>query len=219
VDGGGQRPRVRRGAPQVVHGDGAGAPSRTPAPTPATSRASRSPIGQQFVESAGYKGLIAAGLKGGSWSTGDVEVKTLLSEAAGGAATVATPTVLPGVVDIRFQPLTIADLFAQGTTTTPLIRYLVESSVTNAAAATAEGGTKPESALAFTNVDEPVRKIATFLPVTDEMLEDYAQTQSYIDNRLSLFVQIAEEAQLLSGSGPPRTSTGILNRSGLAPRS
>jgi hypothetical protein len=35
-------------------------------------------------------------------------VKTLLSEAAGGAATVATPTVLPGVVDIRFQPLTIA---------------------------------------------------------------------------------------------------------------
>jgi hypothetical protein len=39
------------------------------------------------------------------------------------------------------------------------------------------------------------------------MLEDYAQIQSYIDNRLSLFVQIAEEAQLLSGStAPPRTS-------------
>jgi hypothetical protein len=68
----------------------------------------------QFVESGGYKNLIARGLKGGSWTTGDIELKTLLTEAAGGAATVATPTVLPGVVDIQFQPLTIADLFPQG---------------------------------------------------------------------------------------------------------
>jgi len=172
-------------------------------------------IGQQFVESAGYKSLMQRGLKGGAWTTGDIEIKTLLTEAAGGAANVATPSVLPGVVDIRFQPLTIASLFAQGTTTTPLIRYLVETTATNAAAATAEGGTKPESALAFTNVDESVRKIATFLPVTDEMLEDWAQAQSYIDNRLSLFVQIAEEAELLSGSGTAPHLTGILNRSGL----
>lgn len=177
---------------------------------------SRKSLGQQFVESAGYKNQVARGFKGGSWTTGDVEIKTLLSEAAGGASTVMTPTVLPGVVDIQFQPLTIASLFAQGSTTSPLIRYLVESSVTNAAAATAEGGLKPESALALTNVDEPVRKIATFLPVTDEMLEDYAQTQSYIDNRLRLFVQITEEAEILGGSGTAPHLTGLLNRSGLA---
>jgi HK97 family phage major capsid protein len=80
--------------------------------------------------------------------------------------------------------------------------------VTNAAAATRKAALKPESALAFTNVDEPLRKIATFLPVTDEMLEDFAQIQSYIDNRLSLFVQIAEEAQLLSGNGTAPHLTG-----------
>jgi len=91
-------------------------------------------VGQQFVESAGYKGLMQRGLKGGAWTTGDIEIKTLLTEAAGGAANVATPSVLPGVVDIRFQPLTISRLFAQGATTTPLIRYLVETTATNAAA-------------------------------------------------------------------------------------
>lgn len=173
-------------------------------------------IGQQFVESGGYKNLIQRGLKGGSWSSGDVEIKTLLSESAGAAAAVATPTVLPGIVDIRFQPLTIADLFPQGTTSSPLIRYLVEAGVTNAAAATAEGANKPESALSFTKVDEVLHKIATFLPVTDETLEDFDQIQSYIDARLTLFVKQAEETQLLSGDGTGANLVGLLNRSGLA---
>lgn len=181
----------------------------------ATQGAAKS-IGQQFAESAGYKSLLQRGLKGGSWSSGDIEVKTLLTEAAGGAATVATPTVLPGIVDIRFRPLTIADLFPNGTTSTPLIRYLVESAVTNAAAATAEGALKPESALAFTKVDETLHKVATFLPVTDEMLEDFDQIQSYIDARLALFVKQAEETQLLSGDGTGANLVGLLNRSGLA---
>lgn len=178
-------------------------------------------LGRQFVDSRGYKNLRESGLKGSRWSTGDIEVKTLLSEgtaaAAGpGYAPIMTPNVLPGIVDIRFQPLTIASLFPNGTTTAPLIRYLVETSVTNAAAPTAEGALKPESALALTNVDESVHKIPTFLPVTDEMLEDYEQIQSYIDNRLRLFIQIAEEQQLLKGNGTAPNLTGILNRAGLA---
>ena len=148
-------------------------------------------MGQQFVESGGYKAFKNLSSKSSNWSTGAVELKTLLAEGTagtpgGGYAPIQTPTVLPGVVDIRFQPLTVADLFPQGTTNTPLIRYLVESAVTNAAATVAEGGLKPESALAFAKVDETLHKIATFLPVTDEMLEDFEQVQSYIDNRLSL---------------------------------
>jgi HK97 family phage major capsid protein len=181
----------------------------------------RKSIGQQFVESSNYKSQQSRGFKGGSWTTGEVEVKTLLAEGTSGTpgvgfAPVATPSVLPGIVSLKFQPLTVADLFPSGTTNTALIRYLVESAVTNAAAATAEGALKPESALTFANVDLPLTKIATFLPVTDEMLEDFAQIQSYIDARLSLFVQIAEEAQLLSGNGTAPQMTGLLNRSGLA---
>lgn len=179
-------------------------------------------IGAQFIESAGYKGLVERGLKGGNWSSGDVELKTTFSEGTAGApgpgySTVATPTVLPGVVDLKFRPLLVADLFPSGTTSSPLIRYLVETAVTNAAAAVAEGGLKPESALTLSKVDETLHKIATFLPVTDEMLEDYAQAQSYIDARLTLFVKQAEEAQLLSGDGTGANLVGLLNRPGLAP--
>jgi HK97 family phage major capsid protein len=178
-------------------------------------------IGRQFVESTGYKQFKSLNNKSSSWSTGAVELKTLLAEGTsgtpgGGYAPIQTPTVLPGIVDIRFQPLTIADLFPQGTTETPLIRYLVETTATNPNATVAEGGTKPEAALAFTKVDETLHKIANFLPVTDEMLEDFEQIQSYIDNRLSLFIRQTEESQLLSGDGTGANLVGILNRSGLA---
>ena len=57
--------------------------------------------------------------------------------------------------------------------------------------------------------------MATFLPVSDEMLEDVAQIRSYLDNRLRLFVQHAEEDQLLNGTGTAPAIRGSLNRVGI----
>jgi HK97 family phage major capsid protein len=177
-------------------------------------------IGEQFVKSKQYEGLCQRGLRG-NWSSGDIELKATVAEgtvaAPGNAnAFVATPTVLPGLVDLRFAELVIADLFPQSATDSPLIRYLVETAVTNAAATVAEGAIKPESAVAFDKVDETLHKIATFLPVTDEMLEDYSQIQGYINARLSLFVRQAEQAQILAGDGTGNNLLGILNRPGLS---
>jgi HK97 family phage major capsid protein len=188
-------------------------------------------IGEQFADSAGLKSAISQGLQG-NWTTGSVDlkgvdfggrqvgVKTTVTEGTagtqgpGGALVYAAPQVVPGIVGQLFQELTISDLIPQGTTSSPLIRYLVESAVTNAAATTAEGGLKPESALTFAKVDESVQKIATFLPVSDEMLEDYEQIVSYLNGRLPLFVKLAEETQLLLGDGTGTNLVGLMNRSG-----
>jgi HK97 family phage major capsid protein len=78
----------------------------------------------------------------------------------------------------------------------------------------AEGGAKPASDLALSTVDEPVKKIATILTVSDEMLEDPAQVQSYINGRLSLFVKIEEERELVLGGGTNEL-VGITGRSGV----
>lgn len=177
-------------------------------------------IGAQFVQSAGYKQLAAKGVKG-NFTSGEIEVKTTLTEGTAGApgpgfGPVGQPTLLPGIVDIKFKPLTISDLFPQGTTSTPLIRYLVETMVTNAAAAVAEGNLAPESALSFAPIDEALKNVKTFLPISDLMLEDWAQAQSYIDARLILFIKQAEETQLLNGDGTGANMVGLLNRPGLA---
>jgi HK97 family phage major capsid protein len=180
-------------------------------------------LGEQFIRSNGYRALVDSGLKGGHWTSGDVELKATLTEGTAGAPgggydlVTTPPNVLPGVVDIRFRPLFLEALFPGGTTNSPLIRYLVEEALTNAAAAVAEGDLKPESAVSFTTVDETLHKIATFLPVTDEMLEDWSQIRSYLDARLQLFVRQATEAQLLSGDGTGANMVGLLNRPGLAP--
>jgi HK97 family phage major capsid protein len=127
------------------------------------------------------------------------------------------PNLLPGLLELLQAPLTIETLFPHGTTSSPLIRYLVEKTLTNAAAAVAEGALKPESAIEFDAVDETLHKIATFLPVTDEMLEDFAQIRSYLNVRLPMFVQQESEEQILNGDGTGANLVGILNRPGLAP--
>jgi HK97 family phage major capsid protein len=52
--------------------------------------------------------------------------------------------------------------------------------------------------------------------VTEEMLEDVAQIRSYIDARLRLGVELAEEDELLNGSGVAPHLLGLKNRVGLA---
>jgi HK97 family phage major capsid protein len=45
----------------------------------------------------------------------------------------------------------------------------------------AEAGTKPESTIAMSEVVEPVKKVATVLPISDELLEDAPSIQSYLN--------------------------------------
>jgi HK97 family phage major capsid protein len=91
-----------------------------------------------------------------------------------------------------------------------------ETTFTNAAATVAEGAPKPESTLVFDAVSDKVEKIATWIPVTDEMLEDVPAIRGYVDSRLRLGVQLTEDDQLLSGDGTSPNISGILDRSGLA---
>ena len=110
---------------------------------------------------------------------------------------------------------TVGDLMLQGTTDSNVLSYYEETTFTNAAATVAEGGTKPESALAFTERTDTVRKIATWIPATSEFLEDNAGIRSYIDGRLRFMVEREEEDQLLNGDGTAPNISGILDRSGI----
>lgn len=155
--------------------------------------------------------------KGSSWSTPPVELQaaTLTEDPASGGK-LLVPQLLPGILQPGYQVPKVVDLFAQGTTDAASITYMVEKTATNAADAVAEGAAKPESALTFDALTEAVRKIATWLPVSEEMLADVSQIRSYIDARLRLFVDLTVEKEVISGSGVAPHMLGILTRPGLS---
>jgi HK97 family phage major capsid protein len=180
-------------------------------------------LGAQFTKSEAMDWLQKTkGIRPKAWSAPSVELEdpwlqgaTITSDTASGGDLIQ-PDFRPGIVELQFKRLTIADLLAPGTTDSNLISYLKELVFTNAAAAVAEGAQKPESSITYDAVTDAVKKIAHWIPVTDEMLEDVAQMRSMIDARLRLGLALTEEDQLLNGSGAGANILGLMNRSGLA---
>ena len=168
-------------------------------------------LGEQVVGSKGYQARVTE--KGSRFAIDAGDMKATLSEAAGGVGAII-PTYQTTPVNVLFRRLQVADLFPSGSMAGNTLIYVKESTVTNAAAAVAEGALKPASDLNLVQVTENVKKIATTLKVTDEMFDDQPALESYVNARLALFVQLAEEDQLLNGSGTGANLTGLLNRSG-----
>lgn len=142
---------------------------------------------------------------------GDLALKTLITSAD------MTPLEdrLSRVVGYPVEERSVADLMLQGTTSAQKVTYFEETTFTNSAAETDEGAAKPESALDFTLRESDVRKIATWVPVTDEMLEDVPTFESYLRGRLAFMVKAREEYQLLRGDGAAPNLQGLYNRSGV----
>lgn len=197
---------AKRSTSQIVH------------PT-AGDRFEAKSIGELFTSSKGYqdhrgrRGEIEIDLAkdagGGDMFTG---LKTLMSTSAGwGPEAVRTGKM----VESAQRPVQVLDFIPSETTNQTSVVYMEETTFTNNAAEVSEGGTYGEAALALTERTSPVRKIAVWLPVTDEQLEDEAGVQSYINNRLGFMVRQRLDGQILVGDGVAPNLEGIQNRSGI----
>jgi HK97 family phage major capsid protein len=161
-------------------------------------------VGEQFIKSRAYKDL--NGRKIGDLATLDVEMKTLMSTSAGWAPEV---TRTGRVVDFATRPIQVAQMIPNTTTGQNAIQYMEETTFTNAATEILEAGSYPEATLVLTEQSSLVRKIAVFLPVTDEQLEDESQVRGYIDNRLGFMVRQRLDLQILVGNGTAPNLRGL----------
>lgn len=138
-------------------------------------------------------------------------LRTLLdSTATAGGLFAPRGTPLPP--QVRQRRLFVRDLISvvpTGLNSIPYIREL--NVVTNELGATtvAEGAVKPEAVMEFEGKDAPVRKIAAWIPITSEIVEDSTTLMGYIDARLGYMLAIREEQQILSGSGVSPQLEGI----------
>lgn len=141
----------------------------------------------------------------------DVDLKTLFERSAGWDPEAFRD---PGYVPYPTRQLMVADFWPKVPTNQDTIKYMLESTYTSAAAEAAEGAAAAESALALTETSQAVEKIATFIPVTEEQLEDVEGAEAYLNNRLTYMVMARLDGQLLNGDGSTPNLKGTLNIGG-----
>ncbi|WP_028716889.1 phage major capsid protein [Paracoccus sp. J39] len=168
-------------------------------------------IGEQFVESEGFK----------SWADGrprqgksDLAVKATITTSAtnapGSVGAATDRTRLPGVLELPRQRLVVRDLITQGRIDNAAIEYIREVGFRNNAAPTAETVKKPESDIQMELISTSAKVIAHWMKVSKQALSDVSQLRSHIDNRLLWGLAFVEETQLLHGDGTGQNLHGII---------
>lgn len=169
-------------------------------------------LGELFVQSVAFKGRQGSV---GPEARLAFDVKALFATTTG----VPPETTRTGkLVEFATTPLDVLGLVPNTTTAQAAVVYMEETTYTNTAAETAEAATYPEAALALVERSSPVRKIAVYLPMTDEQLEDVPYAQSYVNTRLPNMVRQRLNTQILIGNGTAPNLRGILNTAGIQTR-
>lgn len=181
-------------------------------PTPRTVKS----LGDLFVESDAF--TKRAGDRGPT-ATLDIDLQDLirprntLMETGAGWAPESTRSGL--VVPDAQRPVQVTDLIPTVPWGQAAYTYMEETTFTNNAAETAEGSTYGEAALVLTEKSSTVRKIAVWLPVTDEQLEDVPGARGYVNARLRFMIQQRLDGQILTGNGTAPNLEGINNVTGI----
>lgn len=177
-------------------------------------------FGEQFVTSEVFAEFKAANGRGDS---AEFEVKDVYTTLPGTVTNLGFGTTQrEPIVERMHRKQRVRDLFGARQTTANLIEYYSVTGLTNNAAAVAERdtttdpdsfGLKPQSGLTFAPAQDPVRTIAHWEAAHRNVLDDEPQLRGIIDNELLYGLRLAEDAQLMSGSGSGENINGLLNRS------
>ncbi len=140
------------------------------------------------------------------------ELKTVMSTGAGFAPQAIRSGV---VVPAAFQRPAMIDIVPVVRTSQIAYVFMEQTTRTNAAAEIAESAngslqTYAESAIAYTQRSETIRKIAHMLPVSDEQLEDIEGLQDLLTNDVRTGIRQRLSSQILNGVGTTIYLNGIL---------
>jgi len=120
------------------------------------------------------------------------------------------PTNVPGVPGDRpYERVHMRDILPVGQTNSNVIRYVRDNGGEGAPAMVAEGGTKPQMDRDLAIIDAPVRKIAVYMRLPEEMIEDIPYLQSFLTQIGMEEVMLVEDAQILYGDGTGSNISGL----------
>jgi len=128
------------------------------------------------------------------------------------SAGIVPPNFDPTIQAAPRQELRIRDLIPSVQVTGQSFTYYKELLHTRGAAPVAEGGAKPQSNVTFESKTDLVKKLAVWIPVSDEALDDVPQLFGYLQQLLRYDLKLEEEEQILKGYGTGNNLPGIMTQ-------
>lgn len=188
-------------------------------------------IGEQFVNSAEFKGFmdqfpqgqIPAKAKG--LNSPPVGFKDILTGGSDTSAGAFVQTDYTGIYEpLGRRPLVLRDIISTRQTGSDTVEYVRQTTRVDAAASVPEAsgssagdesgdvvGTKPEGSMALEKVTESVSTIAVWIPATKRALSDASQLRGLIDDELMADLDEEVEDQIVSGDGSGDDFVGLAN--------
>ncbi|WP_169294616.1 phage major capsid protein [Advenella sp. EE-W14] len=129
------------------------------------------------------------------------------------SAGIVAPVYDPVIQDKPREELKIRDLIPsipvnQGNS----FSFFAELLHTHGAAPVAEGAAKPSSSVTFEQKTDTVKKLAVWMPITEEAEQDVPQLWGYIQELLRYDLKLEEETQILKGVGTGNNLNGVMTQ-------
>lgn len=119
---------------------------------------------------------------------------------------------IPGVWFDAERAVHVRDFMNVTQTNTDVLRWISESAYTDNAANVSEGSASTQTDFTLKSNDETIRKIATHLTVSREMLMDAPFTENYIRTRVFAKIMKQEDDQILNGDNVAPNLNGLKNQ-------
>lgn len=119
------------------------------------------------------------------------------------------PDVRPGIILQAYEEAHLRNLLPVGRTTSSVIRYMRDNGGQGGPAMVAEGTTKPQMDRNLSIEDANVRKIAVWMRIPEEMIEDIPYVTGFLTSMGNQEVLKYEDTQILYGDGTGQNLSGL----------
>ena len=159
--------------------------------------------GAELVESDALKSYVAGGLSGDMRFAPNAAITT--ADGSGSAWSEREGDV----VQMPRRRLLMRNLLNVSPTGAGVIDYMKQTTRTNNAGMTAEGGTMPTSDYGWTKAQAIVRKISHKAELSDEAFADAPRVQNFVDTEMRFGLDLKEDVQILTGDGTGENLSGL----------
>lgn len=140
----------------------------------------------------------------------EMDTKAVVMESTNLTGDVIAPDRRPGIIMPMERKIHLRNLLFRGTTTTSdKWDYTQETSFTDATATIAEGAAIPKSEMVMEQKRVSIKKIASAMDLSNEIIEDIQGLLGYVQGRLKSKYDYKEDNQLLFGSGTGTDIKGV----------